>query len=136
MKYIRTKDRIFDIEKNGGIRTIVKIYDVDESLRLKYQNTNNPQQVGDRFVIIENKDYKITDNNTADTIEELVDEYVLREKANCKLDVDYGELTEDDVKLCLQDHDIFGAIWVNGDKEEPILKSVAKMNNEGDLELL
>ena len=72
----------------------------------------------------------------ANTIEELIDEYILREKANCKLDVNYDELNEDDVKLCLQDHDIFGAIWVNGDKEEPILKSVAKMNEKGDLELL
>lgn len=67
----------------------------------------------------------------ADTIEELIDEYVLREKANCKLCVDYAELTEDDLKLCLQDHDIFGAIWT--DKG---LIYVAKMNEKGELELL
>lgn len=72
MKYIRTKDGIFEIEKYGGIRTIVKIYDVDESLRIKYENTNEPQQVEDQFIIIDGKDYKIIDSNVADTIEELI----------------------------------------------------------------
>ena len=30
----------------------------------------------------------------------------------------------------------YGAIWVNGTEGEPILKSVAKMNDDGELELL
>ena len=116
MKYIRTKDgKIYELQETKSKEK----YLVRTNELIPLWNTN---------------EYEVL--KEADTIEELIDEYVLREKANCKLDVDYAELTEDDVKLCLQDHDIFGAIWVNGDKEEPILKSVAKMNEKGELELL
>lgn len=121
-KYIRVED---------GIYAFVD-FSVTENMRcLNHYGYRNKSGCGILGMLKDFKEYK-----QADTIEELVDEYVLREKANCKLDVNYDELTEDDVKLCLQDHDIFGAIWVNGDKEEPILKSVAKMNEKGDLELL
>lgn len=123
MKYIRTKDRIYDINKYYGIRTVIKIYDVDESLRLKYENTNEPQQVGDRFVIIENKDYKITDNNTANTIPELCDEFVCNEM----LVYDETEMKW----LVSQGCEVYGAIWT-----EWGLKYVAKMNLKGELELL
>ena len=136
MKYIRTKDGIFDIEKLDGIRTIVKIYDVDESLRLKYENTNEPQQIGDRHVIIENKDYKITDNNTADTIEELCDEFVgVRfDNTACLGKIEYKHWFYEQTGWFRHVEFykvIYGAIWT--DKG---LIYVAKMNESGVLELL
>lgn len=134
MKYIRTKNGIFDIEKYGGIRTITKVYDVDESLRLKYENTNEPQQVGDRTIFIEGKDYKITDNNTADTIEELCDEFVVAYEDGAR--IVYGDLEWAKVKAKASSKlgnksIIYGAIWT-----EKSLTFVAKVNDEGELELL
>ena len=136
MKYISTKDGIFDIEKYGGIRTIVKIYDADESLRLKYENTNESQQVGDRFVIIENKDYKITDNNTADTIEELCDGLIIEDKDNTNNwfvmeIIEYQSKDNVDKKYMVDRWNFYAFI-----KTDKGLIYVAKMNDKGELELL
>lgn len=143
MKYIRTKDGIYDIEKYGGIMTIIKVYDVDESLRPKYENTNEPHQVGDQFISIGGKDYKIIDSNIAATIEELCDEFVIIRRddnifALAKYYPDdktfYVKTADEEVSLseCLRfEYEIKGAIWT--DKG---LIYVAKMNDKGGLELL
>lgn len=148
MKYIRTKDGIYDIEKYGGIMTIIKVYDVDESLRPKYENTNEPHQVGDQFISIGGKDYKIIDSNIAATIEELCDAFVDTSELKTTNTGGwlYDEFDSDNKCLVYYEHDerktiplnefddlskIFGAIWT--DKG---LIYVAKMNEKGELELL
>ena len=68
----------------------------------------------------------------ADTIEELCDEFV-SDHFVCK---DLKQLLEY-IKLGnVMGTQIYGAIWINGEHDEPILKSVAKMNDKGELELL
>lgn len=67
----------------------------------------------------------------ASTIEELCDEFVY-----CKM-----LITKEDVKEILDSEDykckeIYGAIWVFDSNGTPTLKSVAKMNENGGLELL
>lgn len=115
------------LRKSYGER-IMKYIRVNDGIRKVFR------KLKDGFYLVKVSKYKYyhyyPDCKVADTIEELVDEYVLVEKsARCFLN--YDEITEDDLKLCLQDHDIFGAIWT--DKG---LIYVAKMNEKGELELL
>lgn len=42
----------------------------------------------------------------------------------------------EEVKILCSESEIYGAILVKGDYGEPILASIAKMNKEGELELL
>lgn len=72
----------------------------------------------------------------ADTIQELCDEFVyVGEKGNVVLGMSYMQM-EDVKKYNVNKNQIFGAIWTKGKYDEPILKSVAKMNDKGELELL
>lgn len=141
MKYIRTENGIYNIKENGGIFTITKIYEAT-----RYAN-GKLQQEGDRLVRIQGKDYKITNDNVADTIEELCDELVIKydneEKPrtvnmmalliSCnslglafKKHIQWlYENYKDRLEICCL------SIWV-GAKLTP----VAKMNDEGELELL
>lgn len=65
----------------------------------------------------------------ADTIEELIDIYL----CDKLMFLSKKQLSH----YCyMPDKEIYGAIWVNGEHNEPILKSVAKMNSDGNLELL
>lgn len=84
----------------------------------------------------------------SNNIEELFDEFVLYAE-----DYDYFNSTRkvhrhwmfDDIETARKQmifigagikRIIYGAIWITGEHDEPILKSVAKMNDEkGDLEL-
>ena len=79
MKYIKTNNKLYDIEASGGVYTITNVYDVSEELKLKYENTGESQQIGDKFVVIDGKDYKITNKNTSDDLEELSDCLVIKE---------------------------------------------------------
>lgn len=86
----------------------------------------------------------------ADTIEELCDEFVLVNleylgQTNPKhYDTLYGIKTknsfeqEGGITQAIEGgwYAIYGAIWTTGEHGEPILKSVAKMNEKGELELL
>lgn len=135
MKYIRTKDMIY------------KCFSYNELSKTKQKELNqntigehNKYELCNKEFVLFKYPFCIFNNlqplnlfkviKQSDTIEELIDEYVLVEKsARCFLN--YDEITEDDLKLCLQDHDIFGAIWT--DKG---LIYVAKMNDKGELELL
>ena len=87
--------------------------------------------IGDVGKYIE--DYAI---KQADTIEELFDEYIHKNYAFKSLEelYDYWE------DLYEREEPIYGAIWIAGEHDEPILKSVAKMKvispNEIDWELL
>lgn len=127
MKYIRTKDgRIIETNNLEFELEILKVkgnvlYEMTRAISIRFEDGINKREI---------KWIKTEIIKQANTIEELIDEYVLVEKsARCFLN--YDEITEDDLKLCLQDHDIFGAIWT--DKG---LIYVAKMNDKGDWELL
>ena len=80
---------------------------------------------------IKNKGYRF-----ANAIEELCDEFVCIGNGDYDTSGDkniYDELTE---RMIDTYKNIYGAIWIKGEYEEPILKSVAKMNEKGELELL
>ena len=75
----------------------------------------------------------------ADAIKELCDEFVLKD-----IDSEFcGILPKDELikynKINMGQayhREFYGAIWTKGENGEPILKSVAKMNDEGKLKLL
>lgn len=82
-----------------------------------------------------------------DTIEELCDEFIYIKHIDDKcfkyfynsIDTAKNELYNSDGTLHYKprkDLEIYGAIWTTGEHGEPILKSVAKMNEKGELELL
>lgn len=68
----------------------------------------------------------------ADAIDELIDDFIAKK--------DYGKpfvIKRYEIHSSLQfGFTIYGAIWVVGEDNEPILKPVAKMNEKGKLELL
>ena len=118
-KYIRTKNRIYQVESILRDNGFVKGYNVGEMAFIR-------------------KDQVI---DQAETINALCDEFVwdkliieFRDKTHFHYENDdfIFELNESILK-----EGIYGAIWVTDDNGAPILKSVSKMiNMEGELELL
>lgn len=118
MKYIRTNNGIYELKNNMSIENAIY------SMFGKFEKTNekhlfrNGKHLG-----------KVIDQ--ADTIEELCDEFVLKnENVFTKpqmLEDDYNGIDLNYYK----NEDIYGAIWT--DKG---LIYVAKMNNKGELELI
>ncbi len=123
MKYIRTKDGIFDETQHrhtkikGRVSIMGIFYDFKES----------------------------------DTIEELCDELIIKNPNNdgdfyrkvfVFEDAWENILNERHAQHCtnrdIYEHDveIFGAIWIYNSNGVPTLKAVAKMNEKGELELL
>ena len=125
MKYIRTKDgRI--IENKNYVDDRVMILIDTKTKKVIYKVNNNAFG-------IEEHEYSIIQQS--DTIEELMDEFVLvdpyrfrKPKTATELDKDLEEM-KDFYKA--KDDKIYGAIWVKSG-----LKYVAKMNNKGKLCLL
>ena len=75
----------------------------------------------------------------ADDIEELFDRYVVRRRVMdepCHYIYLSKEQMKADISLRNSAYEIYGAIWITGDNDEPILKSVAKMNENKVFELL
>ena len=107
MKYIRTKNGIYDYEPTHNI-------DVDGFVVQHINGWNKPLTKEDIIKI-------------ADTIEELCDEFVLCEDNHCCIvgDIEAKEMATTNYGI------IYGAIWT--DKG---LIYVAKMNEKGNLELL
>lgn len=71
-KYIRIDGGIYDATKGSGICTIIKVYDHEEEfLKPKYAN-GELQKVGDKVFIIGGYDYKVTNENTAESVLELI----------------------------------------------------------------
>ena len=66
----------------------------------------------------------------ANTIKELCDEFVM-DKEIVTNDYNFEDLQ---AIGCI--YNVYGAIWTTGEHGEPILKSVAKINDKGELELL
>lgn len=119
MKYIRTNIGLFPLDYD-----IISIH--DDKVRILKNN---------RWVKYINK---------ADTVEELCDELVLIEENYPiiieELNFKEGTFLRDNEYEFLsklpENPIIYGAIWVKGEHNEPILKSVAKMKSDGNLELL
>lgn len=112
MKYIRTKDGIFTPEKYQVAKAFVGIFEEEQAKVMSAKKTD--------FNIIKQ----------ADTIEELCDCYVIKDRDErlpfvSNTDFDYSNNKDKN------NFDVYGAIWVGVD-----LKSVAKMNDKGELELL
>lgn len=129
MRYIRTKDRLYD--GSLFLREYTGWYFCEKTKSYAFNESE----------IIK----------TANTIEELCDELIIKNPNNDeefyrKVFVYEGAwksiLNEKHAKHCtnrdIYEHDveIFGAIWVIDSNGVPTLKPVAKMNDKGDLELL
>ena len=114
MKYFRTKDgRIKGYEDYCDIAYIYQMLDGIAA-------SDTIEELFDEFIIGEpfNKSFEITHNNT-----------IIR---GIKESIEKGYYKKAKMKKPI----VYGAIWVKGEHEEPILKSVAKMNDKGELELL
>lgn len=130
MKYIKTEDGIFAFE---GVNTVTKVYETPKGIKPWSYSDGTFVKEGDKFIHVNNKDYKVDEENTADTIEELCDEIV--EVIDGKAQVVYADISFNDLAIAkIRDKNnaiVYGAIWT--DKG---LIYVAKMNDKGELELL
>ena len=116
MKYIRTKERIYDTYSKGIQLEKNKI---TNEIEYYYQSC--------AFSV----PFKLEVLSQADTIEELIDEYVrIHKTINVKPMICDKELAISSSKYpkC---YDVYGSIWVDGE-----LYIVAKMSEKGKLELL
>lgn len=152
MRYIRTKDgRIVDVQK-----FIEETKDTPYYYDFKFDEIKNEgdscalnwtavgskentikEQVGKRC------QFGVTIDSPfiaqADTIEELCDEIIIKrydEPTPHNSPIGKSKSWKAYQPIVKEVEAICGAIWTEGDKGEPILKSVAQMNEEGDLELL
>lgn len=128
MKYIRTKDEIWEI------------MEIKSDYEKTYYHCKH-NLIGKRFE-------EINIIKQADTIKELCDEFILFDKDNLvyvPIDIDFyskeyifkyadGDYTE--MTKIADTDEIYAAIWTKGNKGEPILKSVAKLNDKKELELI
>lgn len=126
MKYIRTKEGI--IVDTTKYKKVVERTFHDKVVAI---DLNHWGQDNDKYPTwIDVKDII----KQADTIEELVDCYVIIDRDNrfpttaSKEDIEFLDYKNNKDKA---NFDVYGAIWVGAD-----LKSVAKMNDKGELELL
>jgi len=122
MKYIRIKDGIFEVEKLNLDKIVGAIqYHILDNILIK------------RMYGSETHMYKYKILAQADTIEELCDDFILKEKM--REVIYYHKSTKfDDLKtiaMLNERYTLYGAIWtIKG------LIYVAKMNSEGKLVLI
>lgn len=124
-KYVRTTEGVFELKDNMSISYAV-YYCFGELTKIEKEHLfRNDKSLGEVV-------------KQADTVEELIDEYVwdksiikFRDKTHFSYERDdfIFELDESILK-----EGIYGAIWID-DSGMPVLKSVSKMNDEGDLKL-
>ena len=127
MKYIRTVNGVYDIDNASKYLTICNTEQEFDNLSKKnskcfYINT-------DKKVVCSKQNGQLIVTpyiKSADTIKELCDEFVSRERIICK-----SRLKQTCEMLLTEKADIYGAIWT--DKG---LIYVAKINGKGELELL
>lgn len=151
-RYIRTKDgRIVDVQKFIGEEKDTPYYYDFKFDEIKNEEdycvlnwtaigskeNSIKEQVGKRCQFGATIDSPFIAQ--ADTIEELCDELVATNRG-CKClykpSEVFGCQDKEAVNELIKSSLIYGAIWTKGEHGEPILKSVAKMNEKGDLELL
>ena len=117
MNYIRTHDGIYEVEKKQ---------------RAYFEGQPWLYYCKGRSSSIEEKDIL----KQADAIDELIDELIDMVDGKPVIESDENCVFLSCKKMLGEIKDIFGAIWVIGENNEPILRSVAKENEEGKLELL
>lgn len=113
MKYVRTEDGIYEVDV---------LQDIDGLVRLKLKTIRylNPCEI----------------IKQTDTIEELCD-CVIYVKVGYENNAEtIRDFQKRNRKSFDKDLIVYGAIWTAGEYGEPILKSVAQMNEKGELELL
>lgn len=121
MKYIRTKDGIWEIME----------------IKPNYEKT----YYRCKHNLISNRFEKMDIIKQADTIEELCDELMIRGEYGSYI-IDVNGLDKDcdgwtkEVGIPKGLVKVYGAIWVIDDNGAPILKSVAKANKDGKLCLI
>lgn len=114
MKYVRAKNKIYEIIEDHGSYCVVKAKRGIDHFTIRYGLFNAPR---------------------ADTIAELCDMFVLLNKDNGRHKVCYPQ----DIGLNMSifkglgavNQELYGEIWVNDE-----LRKVAKLNDKGELELL
>lgn len=125
-------------EKMKYIRTIEnKIINIEDTIQ-RFKNKQDLSVIERdivKCVITESTDdygYKRRVIKEANTIEKLCDEFILHDRGrSCIIgDIEAREIAADKTVS------VYGAIWVEDGGGNPILKSVAKMNEKGELELL
>lgn len=118
MKYIRTKEWLFEVEDE-----ILALNGEDEPIELWFKVVGKAELINSIRVI-----------NQADTIEELCDEFVVK-YSEFRHEYSIYEKLDDIVlwqKKCVSGYyTIYGAVWTNKG-----LIYVAKMNDKGELELI
>ena len=133
-RYLRTKDWIIPVSE-------VKYYRLDkiEPMGEKYYADRGISE-GDWFIETEHGSEKVI--KKSDTIEELCDRFII-EEGNAEPRIlksytraQYYFLKAKRLKLKNGPKAVYGAIFVKGKHDELILKTVAKMKDTGDLELL
>ena len=136
MRYIRTKDGIWEVENPQTHSTIFCIPKHIEALVAVNEDKYEMQDVVHKRII--GKDHWKTEIiSQADTIKELCDEFLIKEEPNDKPYLTHRSFEESkNIVIGRKWKTLYGAIWVEGEHGEPILKSVAKLNEEGDLKLL
>lgn len=128
MKYVKTKDGCIT-EGNFKLgTTILTVW--DEETITKENSANTIEELCEELVEIPLKLSSIDEN----VIYGLEHGYYCRSKGDqyYNFSLKNKELVQNKLKY----YALYGAIWTTGEHGEPILKSVAKMNNEGKLELL
>jgi len=133
MKYIRTKDGIYELEHDGWLTKRTKpkhvkmLVAIDEE-HYEMRKIIHKKEIGKKY-------WETEIIKQADTIEKLCDEWVLPPQLNKKsYDILDAKLFDfNSLKSCWAKEQkiIYGAIWT--DKG---LIYVAKMNDKGELELL
>lgn len=126
MKYIRTKDGIYELMPN-----ISQDYEMSfdgETLELAYY-TIDTDWIAKKDVI-----------NQADIIEELCDVYVIKGEFGIYLvhfdELDSHAMGQTKEMLLSGQLEAYGAIWIINSDGAPTLKPVAKANKKGELKLL
>ena len=120
MKYIRTEKGVYE-------RTGTKIL------------SSQHNQLGCLHTI-DWKNYKIILENIlkeSDKLNELCDEFVAVDSLKLlpNSTIDYDDIA-DDIKRCGNRFKYFGGIWIYDKDGVPTFKSVSKINDEGELELI
>lgn len=121
MKYIRTKDGIYEVEKKERAYF--------EGQPLLYYCKSKSSLVEEKNVL-----------NQADTIEELCDIYVIVNKETKQplplTPASRWTFDEARAHSIYEESELFACIWVFNSNRVPTLKPVAQLDDKGELELL
>lgn len=124
-KYIRT----------GGNDTCEDVYEVIEEGELYWEIKD--KSIPKCIALIS----KCNIIKESDKLEDLIDLFIINHVAFPKSKVMFNNIIQTRSFINTRSNkpkikNVFGAIWTEGSKDELILKSVAKINDKGELELL